>query len=94
MARAATSRFSLVGMAAVATLLATGIVNSWYLVGNVDALLNTHYGKLLLIKLALFLGMVGIAAFNWSHPGRRRWCRPETRPLRKLRGAGYAVTPL
>jgi putative copper resistance protein D len=66
MARAATSRFSLVGMAAVATLLATGIVNSWYLVGSVDALLNTPYGKLLLLKLALFLGMVGIAAFNWS----------------------------
>jgi copper resistance protein D len=66
MARAATSRFSLLGMAAVAMLLATGIVNSWYLVGSVDALLNTHYGKLLLLKLALFLGMVGIAAFNWS----------------------------
>jgi putative copper resistance protein D len=66
MARVATSRFSLLGMAAVAMLLATGIVNSWYLVGSVDALLNTHYGKLLLLKLVLFLCMVAIAAFNWS----------------------------
>jgi putative copper resistance protein D len=66
MARAATLRFSLIGMAAVATLLATGLINSWYLVGSVDALLHTHYGKLLLLKLALFLGMVGIATFNWS----------------------------
>ena len=65
-ARAATLRFSLLGMAAVATLLATGLVNSWYLVGSVDALLHTYYGKLLLLKLALFLGMVAIAAFNWS----------------------------
>jgi putative copper resistance protein D len=66
MARTATQRFSLLGMAAVATLLATGLVNSWYLVGSVDALLHTHYGKLLLLKLALFLGMIAIAAFNWS----------------------------
>jgi copper resistance protein D len=66
MARTATLRFSLLGMAAVATLLATGLINSWYLVGGVDALVHTYYGKLLLLKLALFLGMVAIAAFNWS----------------------------
>ena len=66
MARTATSRFSHLGMAAVAVLLATGLINSWYLVGSVDALLHTHYGKLLLLKLTLFAGMVAIAAFNWS----------------------------
>jgi putative copper resistance protein D len=65
-ARTATLRFSIVGMTAVATLLASGIINSWYLVGSVSALLGTHYGKLLLFKLALFLGIVAIAVFNWS----------------------------
>jgi putative copper resistance protein D len=65
-ARAATVRFSALGMAAVATLLATGLINSWYLVGSTAALLGTYYGHLLLFKLALFLGMVAIAAFNWS----------------------------
>jgi len=65
-ARAATLRFSIVGMFAVATLLASGIVNSWYLVGSIAALLGTLYGKLLLLKLALFVGMVSIAAYNWS----------------------------
>ena len=65
-ARTATLRFSIVGMIAVTTLLASGIINSWYLVGSVAALLGTHYGKLLLFKLALFLGMVAIAAYNWS----------------------------
>jgi copper resistance protein D len=64
--RTATVRFSARGMAAVATLVATGIVNSWYLVGSTEALLGTYYGKLLLLKLGLFLAMVGIAAFNWS----------------------------
>ena len=66
LARAATVRFSILGMAAVATLLATGLINTWYLVGSTAALLGTYYGHLLLFKLALFLGMVAIAAFNWS----------------------------
>jgi putative copper resistance protein D len=66
LARAATLRFSILGMAAVATLLATGLINSWYLVGSTAALLGTYYGHLLLFKLALFLGLIAIAAFNWS----------------------------
>ena len=65
-ARAATLRFSTLGIVSVATLLLTGSVNTWYLVGTVPALTQSAYGRLLLIKLALFAGMVGIAAFNWS----------------------------
>lgn len=64
--RTATLRFSTLGFASVATLLLTGMVNTWYLVGSVSALTESNYGRLLLIKLALFLAMVGIAAFNWS----------------------------
>jgi putative copper export protein len=37
-----------------------------YLVGSVPALLGTGYGRLLLCKMALFAGMVSIAAYNWS----------------------------
>ncbi len=65
-ARTATLRFSTLGIVSVATLLATGLVNSFYLVGSVDALTGSEYGRLLLIKLALFVLMVGIAAYNWS----------------------------
>jgi copper resistance protein D len=65
-ARAATVRFSTLGIIAVATLLITGIVNTWYLVGSVAALTGTDYGRLLLIKILLFLLMVAIATFNWS----------------------------
>jgi copper resistance protein D len=65
-ARTATLRFSTLGIVTVGTLLLTGMVNTWYLVGSVSALTETNYGRLLLIKLALFLTMVGIAAFNWS----------------------------
>jgi copper resistance protein D len=65
-ARTATSRFSTLGIVSVATLLLTGSVNTWYLVGSVPALTESAYGRLLLIKLVLFVVMVGIAAFNWS----------------------------
>jgi copper resistance protein D len=63
-ARTATVRFSTLGIVSVATILFTGIVNTWYLAGSIPALVGTDYGRLLLLKIALFLGMVAIAAFN------------------------------
>jgi copper resistance protein D len=63
-ARIATVRFSNFGIASVATLLVTGSINTWYLAGSVAALTRTDYGHLLLIKIALFLIMVAVAAVN------------------------------
>ncbi len=63
-ARTATLRFSALGIAAVGTLLVTGIINTWYLVGSVSALAGTYYGQLLLAKIALFAAMVAVAAVN------------------------------
>jgi putative copper resistance protein D len=67
MARVATLRFSTPGILSVGTLLATGIINTWYLVGSEPALVGTPYGRLLLIKIALFFAMVAIAAANRLH---------------------------
>jgi copper resistance protein D len=63
-ARRATQRFSTLGVASVSTLVGTGIVNTWVLAGSVSALLDTDYGRLLLVKVALFLIMVATAAVN------------------------------
>jgi copper resistance protein D len=63
-ARTATLRFSTLGIASVATIFATGGINAWYLVGGIEALVGTDYGRLLLAKVALFLVMVGIATVN------------------------------
>jgi len=63
-AREAVLRFSTLGIAGVGTLVATGIVNSWMLVGSVAALVGTNYGRLLLVKIALFLCMLTIAGVN------------------------------
>lgn len=59
-------RFSGVGSALVATLVATGLVNSWFLVGptRLSGLWTTAYGQLLSLKLALFAGMLALAAAN------------------------------
>jgi putative copper resistance protein D len=57
-------RFSTLGIVSVATLLVSGMVNTWFLAGTLPALLGTPYGQWLLLKIALFLAMVGVAAFN------------------------------
>jgi putative copper resistance protein D len=62
--RDATLRFSKLGIVSVATLLATGIVNAWVLVGSFAALARTDYGLLVLVKIALFSAMLSLAMFN------------------------------
>ncbi len=63
-AQIAVERFSALGVASVATILLTGLINTWFLAGAVPALVGTDYGRLLLVKVALFLAMVGVAAVN------------------------------
>jgi putative copper resistance protein D len=60
----ATGRFSWVGIACVATLLASGIVASFILLASPRDLIATSYGRLLSLKIALFLTMVAFAAVN------------------------------
>jgi putative copper resistance protein D len=57
-------RFSTLGIIAVGTLLVTGIVNAWILVGSVRALFFTEYGQLLALKLVVFGLMLTFAALN------------------------------
>jgi copper resistance protein D len=63
-------RFSSMGYVAVATLIVSGLVNSWFLVGSVSSLLKTPYGQILLGKLTLFAAMLALAAANrfWLVP--------------------------
>lgn len=58
--------FSGVGSAVVATLILTGLVNSWFLVGldGLGRITNSPYGLLLIAKLVLFVAMLALAAAN------------------------------
>ena len=64
---AATRRFSLLGTISVVALLASGVVNSWMLLGSPRDLMTTDYGRLLLLKIGLFAAMLAIAAVNRFH---------------------------
>jgi putative copper resistance protein D len=57
-------RFSTVSFLAVWVLIASGIINAYFIVGSFEALFTTDYGRLLCLKLFLFLAMLGIASWN------------------------------
>lgn len=79
-------RFSSIALAAVALLVLTGVFQSWRQVGSLDALLHTTYGHLLLVKLALFVVMVG-----FGYLGRRWVQRGYGAAAAAARDAGEAV---
>ena len=58
--------FSGVGTGLVAVIVATGLVNSWFLVGptRISGLWTSPYGQLLSLKLVLFVSMLVLAAAN------------------------------
>jgi putative copper resistance protein D len=61
----ALQRFSPFGVACVAILAVSGLVNAWYMVGlRVGSALATPYGQLLALKLLLFAGMLALAALH------------------------------
>ena len=63
---AALHGFSGIGSGLVAVLVATGLINSWFVVGldGLPSILTTPYGQLLALKLCLFVTMLGLAAAN------------------------------
>jgi putative copper resistance protein D len=58
--------FAGVGSAAVALLIVTGLINSWFMVGvdRIPRLASSPYGLVLLAKLAVFVAMIALAALN------------------------------
>lgn len=78
--RAAIRRFAWVGTIIVASVLATGAINYLMVVGtDLEVLANAGYGRLLLIKLALFALMLLLAACNRYRlgPSLDRACTPQ-----------------
>src|SRR2546423_76619 len=72
--------FSRVGVAVVLTVLATGLVNSWFLGGlpGMGGLLTTRYGLALTIKIGLFGAMLILAAQNrYRHTPRLKTARGD-----------------
>jgi copper resistance protein D len=56
--------FSTLSLCCVSVLVASGICNSWLLVGSIHALFTTPYGWLLSCKLVFFCVLIGFGARN------------------------------
>jgi len=94
------ARFSRMGYGAVAILVASGVVNGVYLIDRPRDLIATGYGRLLCVKMALFLAMVAFAAVNRfrispalaeGHPDRALWLTRLSRNILLEQGLGAAV---
>jgi putative copper resistance protein D len=89
---AALHRFATIGTILVATLVITGAVNTLSIVGlgGIATIWTSPYGRLLLVKLAVFAGMLVLAAVNRLRltpalASDRGALQPAQGPLRDLR---------
>ena len=76
--RAVAERFSRAAMASVAVLVVTGVYQAWREAGIAASLLSTHYGKLLLIKTGIVIGVLLVAEVS------RRWVGSGAVGVRRL----------
>jgi len=58
------TRFSTVAAVSVAVLWITGVAQAWFTVGSLGALTGSDYGTILLVKLALVVATMAMAAWN------------------------------
>ncbi len=82
-AAAVVGRFSQVAFGAVTAIVVSGTIQGWRQVGSYDALLDTTYGRLLVVKVALFACMLVAAAVS------RSWVRQRA----VARSAALALSP-
>lgn len=66
-------RFSSLATLSVTVLAASGVSNTWFMTNGMRSLFGTEYGDLVLLKIALFITMLGFAAVN------RFWLTPRLR---------------
>jgi len=77
--------FSPIAFGAVAVIVVSGVVQAYRQVGSIDALTNTDYGRLLLVKTAFVVVAVAVA---W---GSRRLIQGSPEPAPLALAAGAAV---
>ena len=78
-----TRRFSWIAATSVGALLATGILNSWNLLGGPRDLWTTDYGRLIAFKIVLLAAMIAIATVNKFYLTPRLPARAALRNLQR-----------
>jgi len=80
-------RFSTLAMASVGTVALAGVIMSWQLLGSVHALVSSHFGHVLLVKLAVFVALVLVASAS------KRWVRVRLKLAVRLNGDVVTLRP-
>jgi copper transport protein len=62
--RRAVPRYSQLALGCVVAIVVSGLYQAWRQVGSLDHLTDTDYGRLLLVKLGVFVVLVVVAAFS------------------------------
>ena len=98
--------FSRLAILSVQILVATGIISAWLILGRVEFLSSTDYGRTLLVKLALVAPLLAIGAVNllrygpWleaagrTPSGETALLRKTTLSLRSEAVFGFAILAL
>ncbi len=81
--RRAVKRFSAAALAGAAVMAATGFQRAYDEVGSIHALVHATFGEYVLVKVALFIALVGLGAVN-----RYRSIRAVPVSTRPLQGVG------
>ena len=89
---AVVDRFSQVAFGAVLAIVVSGVVQGWRQVGGYDALTETTYGRLLVVKVLLVAAMLVAAAFSRSWVRQRAGAREAALALSPGPGA-VAASP-
>jgi copper transport protein len=87
---AAVPRFSSVAFTAMVVIVVTGMVQGWRQLGSLQALGQTDYGRLLVVKVAVFLLLIAVAARSRVLVRRKLTARAwagAAAPHRQARGA-------
>ncbi|BFV58172.1 copper resistance protein CopC [Kitasatospora sp. CMC57] len=73
--------FSRLAFGAVGVLVLTGVYQAWRGLGSWGALVDTEYGRLLLLKTGAVVAMVGVAWFSRGWVGRLRSAPDRAEPV-------------
>jgi putative copper export protein len=79
--------FSLLAMVSIGVAATAGIFMTWQLLGSLHALVSSHFGHVLLVKLAIFVGLIAIAQAS------KRWVNDRLNLAVVLGGDVVTVRP-
>ena len=77
--RRAVPRYSMLALTAMVAIVISGTFQAFRQVGRIGALVDTDYGRLLLAKILLFLGLIVVATLSRDIVNRRWKLPPEVR---------------